>query len=277
MERERLTITLRKDILKQLDHLIDGITLRNRSHAIESFLERALMPKVKQALILAGGEGVKMRPFTYEIPKALIPVHGKALLEYLVESLRESDVRNIVIAIGYLGDRIKEHFGDGRKFGVSIKYSEEEKPLGTAGAIRQARRLLDPDTFIVTHGDILVDMDFQGLATFHREQGTLATIALTTASETSAFGIVRLRGSQIVEFIEKPEKEKVTSLLVNSGIYVFEAEIFKVISKGAVVMLEDIFPILAKENKLSGFPFEGRWFDVSTPQNYERAINLWRK
>ena len=125
MDRDRLTITLRKDILEKLDNLIDGVTLRNRSHAIESILERSLMPQVTQAVILAGGVGVNMRPFTYEIPKALIPVHGKPLVEYLIEELRDAGIRTIVMATGHLGDKIIDHFGNGSKFGVTIQYSQE--------------------------------------------------------------------------------------------------------------------------------------------------------
>lgn len=275
MDRERLTITLRKDILKKLDELIDGVNLRNRSHAIETLLIRSLSPKVSQAVILAGGQGVKLRPLTYEVPKALIPVGGKPILEYLIERLREAEVRNIVVAIGHLGQKIKDHFGSGRKFGVAITYSEEKKRLGTAGALKNARSNLANQPFILLHGDILVDIDLTELIRFHQEQHVVGTIALTTAPELSAFGMVALRGNKIVNFIEKPTKTQATSLLINSGIYVFEPEIFSLIDQNKGAQLEQIFPTLAHEGKLAGFSFEGKWLDVSTPKAYEQAIKSW--
>ena len=275
MDRERLTITLKKDIVRLLDKQIDGVTLRNRSHAIETYLEHALTTNVTQAVILAGGKGVKMRPLTYEVPKALIPVHGKPILEYLIDALAKHTIRSIVLAVGHLGDKIQNHFGDGSRYGVKITYSKEIKPLGTAGALCFARTYLANETVVVLHGDMLVEIDFSELIRFHHEQHTIGTIALTTAADTSTFGAVNLRGSRIVDFIEKPEKGKTSSLLVNSGIYVFEPEIFDYIPQNKAVMLEDIFPKLATEAKLSGFPFEGRWFDVSTPKTYEQAIKYY--
>lgn len=276
MDRERLTITLQADILKKLDQTIDGVNIRNRSHAIETILTRALTPRVSQAVILAGGQGVKLRPLTYEVPKPLIPVAGKPILEYLIELLREAEVRKIILALGHLGNKIKDYFGDGSKFGVKIAYTEEAQPLGTAGAIRNAQTFLQKRPFLVLHGDILVDIDLSQLIAFHQEQKVLATIALTTAPELSEYGMVGLRGSRIVNFTEKPKKKEHMSQLINAGIYVFEPEIFQALPRHSL-LLEDIFPQLAKEGRLAGFAFEGRWFDVTTPKHYEEAIKSWRK
>ncbi len=112
MDRERLTITLRGDVLQRLDEVIDGVKIRNRSHAIEYLLSQVLNPKVTQAVVLAGGQGVKMRPLTYEVPKALIPVGGKPVIEYTLEMLQEAGIREVILAIGHLGDKIKEEVGN---------------------------------------------------------------------------------------------------------------------------------------------------------------------
>lgn len=275
MDRERLTITLRKDILRRLDALIDGITLRNRSHAIETFLEKALTAKVDQAVVLAGGQGTNMRPLTLEVPKALIPVRGKPILEYVIEMLRDHGIRTVVLCIGHMGDKIKNHVGDGSKYGVKIIYSEEKEPMGTAGAIRQAKSYLQPQPFLVMHGDVLAQIDINEFIGFHQEQERMGTIALTTVSDTSALGSVKLRGSTVIAFEEKP-KNGTSSHLVSAGIYMFEPEILDQIPEKGAVMLEDIFATLAKEGRLAGFPFEGLWFDVSTPESYERAIKEWK-
>lgn len=274
--RERLTITLRKDLLRKVDQLIDRTTIRNRSHAIETLITRSITPKIDTAIILAGGVGVKLRPLTYEIPKALIPIQGRPLVEYMIENLQKSEIRNIVFAIGHLGDKIKQHFGDGSKFGVRITYLEEAKPQGTAGAIKLARPHL-PGTFLALHGDILSHINFSDLIHFHSHRQAVATIALTTAGQITTHGNVSLRGSTIVRYEEKPAKEKALSYLINTGIYVFDHEIFNFITKKGESFLEkDVFPALAATGKLEGFPFDGTWFDITTPESYEHALKYWR-
>lgn len=275
MDRERLTITLKKSILSGIDSFIDGTKIRNRSHAIEYLITQSLTPKVVQAVILAGGRGLKMRPFTFEMPKALFPVGGKPVLEHIIERLRQFEVRDIIFTIGHLGERIKDHFGDGKKFGVSITYIVEDKPAGTAGALRLARKYLKPNTFLVAHCDILIDINLQDLIVFHKDQDTVATIALTSVVDPSSFGEVVLHGAKITKFIEKPKRGKQTSQLINCGLYLFENEIFQHIPKGKASLLEDIFPRLAKRKQLAGFIFEGRWADIGTPTSYERAIKEW--
>ena len=126
MGKERLTITLDKGLLKKVDDAIDGSKIRNRSHAIEFLLSSVLVPKQTKVLILAGGEGVKFRPLTYELPKALVPVLGKPLLEYTLESLRSHGLTEIYISIGHLGNKIREYFGDGGRLGLKITYLEQD-------------------------------------------------------------------------------------------------------------------------------------------------------
>lgn len=274
MDRERLTITLKKDLLKLLDEGIDGVKIRNRSHAIEFFLSQVLSPKVSQAVILAGGQGVKMRPLTYEIPKSLIPVRGRPVIEYTIDLLRNVGIRDIIIVTGYLGERIKETLGNGQKYGVKITYSHENRPLGSAGALRNAKDLLSDKPFLVINGDVLIKINISEFINFHESDKYVATIALSTKSDTYGYGTVLLRGEKILDFASVKTGGK--SQLINAGLYIFNPEIFNYIPKTGKVYFDDIFPVLAKERKLSGFTFEGDWFDISTPKNYEQAVGQWR-
>jgi len=277
MDRDRLTITLSKSLLSKIDDFIDGTKIRNRSHAIEYLIKKSLVPKVTQAVILSGGKGLNMRPFTFEMPKGLFPVGGKPILERMIELLRQSEIRDIIFSIGHLGEKIREHFGDGSKFGVKITYVMEEKEAGTAGALVLAKRYLKSDNFLVTHGDILIDLDVLDFISFHKEQGTIATIALTSVVDPSSFGEVVLNGTKIVRFIEKPEKGRQTSQLISSGFYIFNKDIFSYLPKDMPSFIEDIFPKLIEAKELSGFPFAGRWADIGTPLSYGRAIKEWGK
>lgn len=275
MDRDRLTITLSKTILAKVDALIDGTKIRNRSHAIEYLITQSLSPRVHQAVILAGGKGLNMRPFTFEMPKGMFPVGGKPILEHQIEMLRSAEIRNIVLSIGHLGEKVQEHFGDGKKFGVNITYVKEEKEAGTGGALLLAKKSIIGDTFIVLHGDILIDINLMDIVAFHKDQGTTATIALTSVVDPSSFGEVVLHGAKIKQFVEKPEKGTHSSQLINCGLYIFEKEIFDFIPEENSSRLEDIFPKLVTARDVSGFMFEGQWVDIGSPASYERAIREW--
>ncbi len=275
MNRERITITLRDDMLKRVDEMIDGIKVRNRSHAIEIILARILSKKVTKAFILAGGKGTRMRPFTYEMPKPMIPVQGRPLLEHIIDLLRKYDVRDVIISLGYLGDRIQEYFGNGSKFGVKITYVKEDNGLGTAGPLNLAKNLLN-EPFLMLNGDVLMDIDLDDFIEFHYKNHGLCTIALTAVEDPSRFGVARLRGEQILEFIEKPRKGTESSNLINAGVYLLEPEVLNYIPKGRTMMETDVFPKLAKENQLFGYPFDGQWLDTGTYEAYERAIKTWK-
>lgn len=232
MKREQVTVTLRSDILGRVDERIDGIRIRNRSHAIEVLLEKATsVGSIKKAFILAGGKGTRMRPFTYEIPKPMIPVKGKPLVQHIIELLRKHDIRDIILSTGYMSDKIKEHFGNGSKFGVSISYCEEKKEMGTAGALRLAKDMLDTP-FLMFNGDVLSNIDLTDLVRMHNEKKAHATIALTQVDDPSTFGVAKMKGDKILEFIEKPKRGKEPSKLINAGVYAINPEIIKMIPKG---------------------------------------------
>lgn len=276
MDRERLTITLKKDVLKRLDKSIDGNRIRNRSHAIEYHLNQSLSPSVNKALILAGGRGINLRPFTYEMPKTMIPVKDKPILEHTIERLRDAGIRDLLIHTGHLGEKIQSYFGDGKRFDVTIAYQTEKKEQGTAAPLRQAQRYFKNQPFLLHYGDVLAEISINDLIDFHVSTGKTATMALTSrAGNPAEFGVVRLRGTRIIEFNEKPHTNEV-SHLVNAGIYVFEPAIFAAVPKSGYSMLEkDVIPKLVAAEALTGYVFSGRWFDISSPEEYEKALKAW--
>lgn len=277
MRRNRLTITLKNSLLSDIDQLIDGEKIRNRSHAIEYILSQHLKPQVIKAVILAGGKGEKLRPYTYELPKPLLPIKGRPILEYLIESLREADIRDITICIGYLGDKIKDYFSDGKKLGVKIHYSKEDRSLGTGGAIKNVSSFVKNQSFLVLHGDILIGLGLKDLINFHKEQETVGTAVLTSIKDPSLFGQLKLHGTKVVSFYLRTKKGKEKSHLVNAGVYVFNSDIFRFFPKSKnVFMLEDVLKDVIEKSELSGFVFEDQWFDVGTPKNYEEAIKKFK-
>ena len=277
MAKTRLTITLDKDILKRVDSAIDGAKIRNRSHAIEFLLTSSLVPKSTKVLILAGGEGVKFRPLTYEFPKSLLPVRGKPLLEHTLNALREQGLTEVYISTGHLGKKIRDQFGDGRALGLKVKYLEQSRTKpGTSQPLLEARGYFQDDPFLVIYGDVLTKLNFLDLVDFHSSQRRVATMALTSVETTSMWGVASIEGNYIVDFVEKP-KVKTKSHLVNAGIYVLSPEIFKYIPAGSTRLEKDLFPRLAKEGKLCAYPFDSQWYDVSTPQVYEEVLKHWKE
>lgn len=279
-QRERITVTIRYDLLRGLDRMIDHQRIRNRSHALEVVLSRALATETKQAVILASGEGIKMRPFTYEIPKPLIPVNGRPLLEHGIALLHQYGINSIIITISHLAEKIRQHFGDGSKWGVSITYIQEKKPSGTGGALRAAQRALGDAPFLVLYGDVLLDLDLtEFLQTHQHLKAAVGTIALTSVADPSAYGAVRLRGARVVEFSEKPIISGDVSRLVFAGCAAFDPSVFSFLGKqrGELSLERDVFPELIEQGRLYGYPFEGQWFDVSTPDVYEQVLKQWKK
>lgn len=276
MDRNRLTITLKKEVLNQLDDLIDGTRIRNRSHAIEYILSKQFAPKVRRALILAGGKGLKMRPFTYEMPKALIPLNGRPVLEHIIESLRRYDIRELVISIGYQGQKIKQHFGDGSKYGVRITYLDQGRSeTGTAQPVLQAKKFFNNQPFVVYYGDVLANIDLADMIDYHLSTNALVTMALTSVNRSSDWGVVRVQGSKVYSLLEKPDHRKNLSHLINAGIYIFEPKVFEYLVS-AKRLESEVFTKLVERGKLAGYLFAGQWFDVGNPASYEQAVKEWR-
>lgn len=273
--KERVTLTLDHNLLKQVDSRVDGYTIKNRSHAIELYLMQALGGHTpKKALILAGGKGTRLKPITHEIPKPLIPVHGKPLIQHTIELLKKYNIKEIIISVGYMKEKIKQALGDGHHLGVNITYVEEQTPLGTAGPLALAKPLLK-ETFVMSNADELKEIDLADMYRFHKESGSKATIALTTVADPGKYGVVRLNGNKIVEFVEKP-KGAPPSNLINSGLYILEPEVIDYVPKGFAMVEKDVFPKIAKEGKLFGYSFSGQWYDTNTLESYEHALKSWK-
>ncbi|MEM4267525.1 MAG: nucleotidyltransferase family protein [Candidatus Woesearchaeota archaeon] len=272
--KERVTLTLESSILSQIDSQVDGFKVKNRSHAIELLLLKSLGKDIpKTGFILAGGRGTRLKPITNEIPKPMIPLHDKPIIEHTIDLFKKYGIRRIIISIGYKGDKIKEYFGDGRRIGLNILYIEEKEPLGTAGPLNLVKPFIN-DTFIMCNADELKDIDLNEMYLQHKESKAVATIALTTVENPSSFGVVKLKGNRIVEFIEKPKHAP--SKLINAGLYMLEPEIFSYAPQQVGSIEKDVFPKLAKEGKLFGFPFDGQWFDTGTMERYQEAIEKWK-
>ncbi len=272
MMRERLTITLRKDILDAVDRVIDGTQIRNRSHAIEYLIEKASTPGIRRVLILAGGAGTKARTLTPEIPKGMLPVDGRPLLEQTINLCRHHEIRDIYLSIGPEGKPIEHYFGDGSRFGVRITYLKQSKSnVGTAPSLSQARDVMGNEPFLVLYGDVLADINLTDLLDFHITSGNVATMALTSTAIASDWGVVTLHGSIITDFIEKPSSGSTYSYVINAGMFVFQPEIFDYIPAKSKKLEQDVFPRLAREHKLSGYLFDGRWYDVGSTKMYHKA------
>lgn len=271
---KRITITVKTEILKRLDKMVDKREIRNRSHAVERLILKGMSKtELDTVVVMAGGDDARLRPITYEIPKPMIPVRGRPVLEHQINMLKNFDIRRIIVAIGRNHEKVSEYFGNGSRFGVSIDYIIEERPLGTLGALNLLRDRIK-DTFAVLNVDTLVDIDIAEMYNFHKKEDAMATVLLVNSEKPGTFGVVRMRGNKILEFVEKPEK-KAPSNLVNAGFYIFEPAVLRYVRKKKT-MTEDLLGLLAKEGQLAGFVHDGKMFDVGTHQGYEKAIKEWK-
>ena len=223
-----------------------------------------------KAIILVGGEGLRLRPLTCNMPKPMVPIVNRPFLEHMVEHLKRHHIDEIILAICYLPDRIQSHFGDGSSFGVKLSYAVEQTPLGTGGAVKNSERFLN-DTFLVFNGDIFSDLNLTDMVKFHRAHKAKATISLTPVEDPTAYGVVELDSRNRVKgFVEKPGRDKVTSNLINAGIYVMEPELLELIPSGVHSMLErGLFPDLVKRSiPFYGYQSNAYWLDTGKPSDY---------
>ena len=226
-----------------------------------------------KAVIMAGGEGTRLRPLTSNAPKPMLPIANAPMMEHIVALLREHGFDEIVVTVAFLANHIRNYFGDGSELGVRMAYATEETPLGTAGSVLNAREQLD-ERFLVISGDVLTDIDLGAIWRFHDERGAMATIGLTPVENPLEFGIVITREDGSIErFLEKPTWGQVFSDTINTGIFVLEPEIFDFIAPGrSVDFSSEVFPRLLDEGKpLYGAVVEGYWEDVGTLEAYVRA------
>jgi len=226
-----------------------------------------------KAVIMAGGEGTRLRPLTSNQPKPLMSLVNQPMMEHIVRLLKRHGFDDIVVTLAFLPQTIRSYFGDGSEFGVRMVYATEETPLGTAGSVGNAKKELD-EPFLVISGDVLTDVDLSAIVDFHRQRGALATIALKSMENPLEFGIVITHDDGSIErFLEKPTWGQVFSDTVNTGIYVLEPEVFDYIPDGrSVDFSEDVFPaLLADAKPVFGYIADGYWEDVGTLDAYLKA------
>jgi mannose-1-phosphate guanylyltransferase/phosphomannomutase len=226
-----------------------------------------------KAVIMAGGEGSRLRPLTCNKPKPMVPVVNRPLMEYSVELLKRHGLRDIAVTLHYLPEQIKDHFGGGGSFGVNFRYYVEDDPLGTAGSVQNAAAFLD-ETFIVISGDALTDFDLTEAIRYHRARGAVATMVLKAVETPLEYGVVMIDpDGRINRFLEKPSWGEVFSDTVNTGIYILEPEVLSLVETGKITdFSKDIFPqLLARKDALFGCVLEGFWCDVGDIREYLRA------
>jgi mannose-1-phosphate guanylyltransferase/phosphomannomutase len=226
-----------------------------------------------KAVILAGGEGTRLRPLTSNTPKPMMPLANKPMMEHIVSLLALHGFDEIVVTVAFLANQIRDYFGDGSDFGVSMRYATEDSPLGTAGSVRNASDELD-DTFLVISGDVLTDIDLTKFVKAHRDANASASIALKHVDDPLEFGIVITRPDGSIErFLEKPSWGEVFSDTINTGIYVLEPDVFEYIPEDQVVDFSgDVFPALLEAGHIMhGHVIDDYWEDVGTLEAYIRA------
>lgn len=228
-----------------------------------------------KAVVMAGGEGSRLRPITANRPKPLVPIANRPVMEHIVELLKRHGITEIVATLHYLSDEIQSYFGDGSEFGVSMQYSIEDTPLGTAGSVKKAQDLLGSDEpFLIISGDALTDCDLTAAIKFHEEKGSLATLILTHVPNPLDFGVV-ITGEegQVLRFLEKPSWSEVFSDTVNTGIYILDPAVFETMEAGKNYdWSQNIFPQLLREEKpIFGYVMEGYWADIGTLQQYREC------
>jgi NDP-sugar pyrophosphorylase family protein len=224
-----------------------------------------------KAVILAGGEGTRLRPLTLTVPKPVVPVVDRPFLRHQLDLLAEAGITEIVFSLAYQPERIQAVFGDGARFGRRIHYAVEETPLGTGGAVKNAEPLLD-DVTVVFNGDVLTDVDLPGVVRSHRESGAKATLVLTPVPNPAAYGLVETDASgRVRSFVEKPtDPGQITTDTINAGIYVLDTSTFSLMPPGQNHSIERaFFPALLRRGDLvRAWVHRGYWIDIGTPEKY---------
>jgi mannose-1-phosphate guanylyltransferase len=225
-----------------------------------------------QALILAGGEGTRLRPLTSTIPKPVVPLVNRPFISFMLEWLRSHGVDDAILSCGFMADGVRDVLGDGGAMGIRIRYLEEPTPLGTGGALKFAEELLD-ERFLMLNGDVLTDIDVSAQLAQHERTGARATLGLVGVEDPSAYGLVRLASDRSVdEFLEKPSPDQIDTNLINAGVYVLEREVLDGMAPaGTNVSIErEVFPALVGTG-LFGYEASGYWLDIGTPTRYLEA------
>jgi NDP-mannose synthase len=226
-----------------------------------------------KAVVLAGGKGSRLAPYTQILPKPLMPIGDMPILEVILYQLKAAGIRDIVLTVGHLSELLHAFFGDGSQLGINITYSYEACPLGTAGPIALVNGL--NETFVVTNGDVLTTLNLKELLQFHREQKAVATIAAHHRQSKIDLGVIQKDGGcRIKGYIEKP----VYDFLVSMGIYIFEPVVLSYIAREQYLDFPNLVEkLLAAGEPVVAYQFEGYWEDLGRPDDYQRAAQDFEK
>lgn len=226
-----------------------------------------------KVIILAGGKGRRLYPYTVVLPKPLMPIGDFPILEVILRQLKSCDLLDITLAVGHLGNLIQTYFGDGSKWGVNIEYSFEEKPLGTVGPLTSLKNL--NQTFMVMNGDLLTTLNYLDLIKYHKKQKAIATVASQKRWVDVDFGVIQKdQDESMVKYIEKPR----LSYLVSMGIYLFEPEILNFIPTGEKFDFPDLMQLLLqKDKKVAIYNSDDFWQDIGRPDDYQKAVEEFEK
>jgi mannose-1-phosphate guanylyltransferase len=221
-----------------------------------------------QALILAGGEGTRLRPLTSTVPKPVVPLVDRPFIRFMLDWLHGHGVDDIVMSCGHLASGVRNVLGDGSALGLRLRYVEEPRPLGTGGALKYAEPLLG-ERFLMLNGDVLTDIDLTGQIAQHERTGATATLALTPVEDPSAYGLVRTASDgAVTEFVEKPAPDQIDTNNISAGAYVLERSVLDMLEAEQPASIErDVFPRLVGDG-LFGCVSEGYWLDIGTPERY---------
>jgi len=219
-----------------------------------------------QAVIMAGGFGKRLRPFTEEMPKPMLSVGGRPLMGRIIEQLREAGIRQINITTHYKPEKIVAHFGDGSDFGVRINYVNEDRPLGTAGALGLMEKPNSP--LLVINGDILTQMNFRAMLSYHQEHKADLTVAVRKYDLKVPYGVIESDGAFVRQLVEKPSH----SFFVNAGIYLLEPSVYHYVPNGQHFDMTDLIQrLLEAKRPVASFPIVEYWLDVGQPADYDQA------
>jgi len=220
-----------------------------------------------KAIVLAGGQGTRLAPYTYILPKPLLPIDHMPILEVVLRQMKNAGVDEVVLTVGYLAGLLQSFFQDGSRLGLKVRYSCEQFPLGTAGPLALVDGLTN--TFLVTNGDVLTNLSFEELIRFHRERGGIATIASHHRQVRIDYGVLKMNGGyEIAGYDEKPTIDYVVSM----GVYVFEPAVLKYIPHNQYLDFPDlVLKLIAAGEKVVSYPFEGYWMDLGRPDDYTQA------
>lgn len=221
-----------------------------------------------KAVILAGGLGTRLRPYTLFVPKGMLPLGSKPVLEHIIEWLSKNGITDIVLCVGYLSKVISDYFSNGRELGVKISYVKSSRPMGTAGQLKSAQKLLD-ESFICVYGDVILKNNLRKMISYHKSKKAIATIGLSKYSTKMSYGFIKTEKNGLVRsWSEKPE----ISGLINAGVYVFEPSFLTSIPEGKIFGMDSAFESIIKENKkVFGYEIEGGFLDIGDRKTYLSA------